>query len=222
MNAHATSMRTKQALRIAAVVVAACVVVAAAVALVERYGLTVQAVAYSGAIALLAVASLSDIRQRTVPTWVVVALLMLWVATVWFMPIGDTPGTIGHAVASFVGRDLTAVVLDGLLGAAVVGVGMLAITVAVEVRTGRASFGGGDIKLLFVVGLFLGLPATLTMLLVACLISVVFVMIASLVLPEGFAGHDMDDSVLRLTIPFAPFIALSTSIFMVFGPFTLF
>lgn len=222
MDTRTLSLRTKRVLWTIAIVVAACAVVAAAVALVGRYGVSGQAVAYSGVIALLAVASLNDVRWRTVPTWVVVALLALWVATVWFVPNSDVPGTVGHAVAAYVGRDLTAVVLDGLLGGVVVGVGMLAITVAVEARTGRASFGGGDIKLLFVVGLYLGLPATLTMLLVACLISVVFVMIASLLLPEGLASHELKEPMLRLTIPFAPFIALSTAISMVFGPFTLF
>lgn len=187
-----------------------------------RYGVSVQAASYGCVIALLAIAALVDVRTRTVPTWIAVALLALWAATVWFVPVGSVPGGIGHAFAAIVGSDATAVVLDGLMGGVAIGLGMLMLSVLVELRSGRVSFGGGDIKLLFVVGLFLGLPASLTMLLAACLIAVVLTMVASLLLPEELARREFEQTFLHLTIPFAPAIAIATTIFLVFGPFTLF
>ena len=205
-----------------AIVLVAIVVVAAALSIFCRYGASVRAVSYSCVVALLAVAALVDVRTRTVPTWIVVAMLALWVVTVWFVPVGSVPGEIGHAFAPIVGSDATAVVLDGLMGGVAVGLGMLVLSVLVELRSGRASFGGGDIKLLFMVGLFLGLPASLTMLLVACLIAVVLTMVVSLLLPEELARREFEETFLHLTIPFAPAIAIATTLFLVFGPFTLF
>ena len=197
-------------------------VVAASVIIVDKMGAGAQSFAYSGLLVLLAVASMFDLKKRIVPTVIVVALLVLWAVTVWFIAPSTVPGAIGAAFVPIVGNDLTAVVLDGIMGGFVTGGGMLALTVAVEMWTGSASFGGGDIKLLFVVGLYLGLPASLTMLLVACLIAVVFSLVMGLMRRALASGSTADRPLLKMTIPFAPAIALSTAIFLAYGPFTVF
>lgn len=216
------SGRAQRVLWGVAIALIAAVVVAVDATILYRYGPTVQAVAYSGAVILLGVASVTDLHSRVVPTVVVAAMLLLWVATVLFIPCGDKPGEIGYAFTWLAGRDSTAVALDGLAGGFIVGFGMLGLSVLVEARTGRESFGGGDVKLLLVVGLFLGLPASLTMLLTACLIAVALAMITGVLFPEGIASPNLAEPMLRLTIPFAPSIAIATALFLSAGPFSLF
>ena len=189
---------------------------------IDRLGMVPQSFAYVVLLSMLAIASMFDLKERIVPTAIVVALLVLWAVTVWFIPPSTVPGAIGAAFVPIVGNDLTAVVLDGIMGGFVTGGGMLALTIAVEMWTGSASFGGGDIKLLFVVGLYLGLPASLTMLLVACLIAVVFSLVMGLMRRAIASGSTADRPLLKMTIPFAPAIALSTAIFLAYGPFTVF
>ena len=202
--------------------VAVALVVLAGVVLYERLGLTVQMATYLVVIALLGVASLVDVRWRTVPTVLVAALVVLWGLTVWFIPCGIVPGSIGAALSGAVGFGSTAVALDGLIGGLTIGVGMLVLTVVVEAQTGRHSFGGGDIKLLFGVGLYLGLPASLTMLLVACIIAVFFAFLSWLISSGDGGGLDADEPFMRTTLPFAPPIAIATGLSLVLGPFSLF
>ncbi len=207
---------------VALVAAVALLVVAAAAAIVVRVGLTVQAGAYVVVVALLGVASLSDVRSRTVPNAVVATLAVLWVATVWFVPCGTAPGEVGSAFAGVSEGGVVAVALDGLAGGLAIGVGMLLLALVVETRTGRHSFGGGDIKLLFAVGLFLGLPASLTMLLIACIFAVGLSFVAWAAFPRGLMGGDSDEPFMRATIPFAPAIAAATTLSLAFGPFSLF
>ncbi len=79
----------------------------------------------------------------------------------------------GFAAAPANATWLTTLV-DGLAGALVVPGVALALSFAVDAATGRPSLGGGDVKLLFVVGLFLGGVASAFNLMVACGMGVVF------------------------------------------------
>lgn len=210
--------------RALAVVVAAVVVIVlvSAAILIGRFGMTVQAATYIVVVALLGFSALSDVRRRTVPNVVVIALIALWVASVWFIPCGNAPGDPGAAFSRVVGGGTTAVALDGLVGGLAIGFGMLALVLIVEARTGRHSFGGGDIKLLFATGLYLGLPGSLTMLLMACIIAVLLSFVVRVISPGGVVGSDVDEPFIRMTIPFAPSIGIATGLCLVFGPFSLF
>ncbi len=63
----------------------------------------------------------------------------------------------------------------------------------------RTSLGGGDVKLLFMVGLFLGLAGSLLNLLVACAMGLVFALVQGLSAPsssaEGGKHPDKSDPV---------------------------
>ena len=64
--------------------------------------------------------------------------------------------------------------LDGLAGGFIVAGGTLIVVLIFEKVKGVEAMGGGDIKLLFVTGLFLGLAANVLCLILACLIGIVF------------------------------------------------
>ena len=64
--------------------------------------------------------------------------------------------------------------LDGLAGGFIVAGGTLIVVLIFEKVKGVEAMGGGDIKLLFVTGLFLGLAANVICLILACVIGIVF------------------------------------------------
>jgi leader peptidase (prepilin peptidase) / N-methyltransferase len=64
--------------------------------------------------------------------------------------------------------------LDGLAGGVIVAGGTLIVVLIFEKVKGVEAMGGGDIKLLFVTGLFLGLAANVLCLILACLIGIIF------------------------------------------------
>lgn len=64
---------------------------------------------------------------------------------------------------------------SGILGAVVLGGGLLVLTTVYELVRRKEAFGGGDIKLMAVLGLFLGLERGVICLLTACVLSVAYV-----------------------------------------------
>ena len=70
----------------------------------------------------------------------------------------------------------------------------------------RDSLGGGDIKLYFVVGLYLGLASTLFSLLLACVLGLIFAF-----LRKRFGKSENEQ------IPFGPSIAAAAAVMLLFG-----
>ena len=97
-------------------------------------------------------------------------------------------------------------VLYSLLVSFLFGAGVLAIVLLFDKITGKESMGGGDIKLLAVVSLYLGGLGSLFMLFIACIIGLVFAVTTNF-------RHSNDEK----HFPFGPAIAISTWIMLVFG-----
>ena len=93
---------------------------------------------------------------------------------------------------------------DGLIAGAVFGVGLLLISLLMDKVLKKESLGGGDIKLFFVMGLYLGLAKGLLALLVSCVFGLVFVIIKKKK-KEPF--------------PFGPSISLATWLCLLFGSY---
>jgi len=89
---------------------------------------------------------------------------------------------------------------SGLLGAVCIGGGILLISLIMDKVLGRESLGGGDVKLLFVVSLYLGLAGGLLNLIVSCIIGLLFVVILH-----------------KDRIPFGPSISIATFITLLIG-----
>ena len=68
---------------------------------------------------------------------------------------------------------------DALLGGFAIGGGLLVVVLAYEKIKKVEAMGGGDLKLLFVTGLYLGLVGNLLCLFAACLLGIVFGLIAT-------------------------------------------
>ncbi len=93
-----------------------------------------------------------------------------------------------------------------LLAAFVFGGGLLLLSLIMDKVLKKDSLGGGDIKLYFVVGLYLGFAATLFSLLLACVFGLLFAF-----LRKTF-GKAISEP-----IPFGPSIAAAAAVMLLFG-----
>ncbi|WP_443657150.1 prepilin peptidase [Ellagibacter isourolithinifaciens] len=160
---------------------------------------------------LLAWASAIDLRERRIPNKLVAAMAVLWLAVRVLLAAMAAVCSAGFGVDAQMGNAASAASVatmrvspfgltlgDGLVGALVLGGGSLAVSIAFERLAHRPSMGGGDIKLLAVVGLFLGWERGLWCLFAACLVVLVMQMASRL--REGGKG------IASQTFPFAPAI----------------
>lgn len=169
-------------------------------------------------LALLAWASAIDLRERRIPNKLVAAMAVLWLAVRVLLAamaaaccaagfgsgaqIGDAALVASATMMRMIPFGLT--LGDGLVGALVLGGGSLAVSIAFERLAQRPSMGGGDVKLLAVVGLFLGWERGLWCLFAACLVVLVMQMASRL--REGGKG------IASQTFPFAPAILVGVVI----------
>lgn len=167
---------------------------------------------------LLAWASAIDLRERRIPNKLVAAMAVLWLAVrVLFAAmaaacsagafgsgaqIGDAALVASATMMRMIPFGLT--LGDGLVGALVLGGGSLAASIAFERLVKRPSMGGGDVKLLAVVGLFLGWERGLWCLFAACLVILVMQVVSRV--REGGKGIGSQ------TFPFAPAILVGVVI----------
>lgn len=167
---------------------------------------------------LLAWASAIDLRERRIPNKLVAAMAVLWLAVRVLLvamaaaccaagfgsgaQIGDAALVTSAATMRVSPFGLT--LGDGLVGALVLGGGSLAVSIAFERLAQRPSMGGGDIKLLAAVGLFLGWERGLWCLFAACLIVLVMQVVSRV--REGGKGIGSQ------TFPFAPAILVGVVI----------
>lgn len=190
-------------------------------ALLAVHGAGVPWLAYAALVTILMGAALVDLDTFTIPNGFVIAAAATWVASVWFMhaPAPDTFG-VGSMFASLVGPGWLAVALDGLVGAFAVGGGILLFSLAFDAVTKRTSLGGGDVKLLFAVGLFLGLAGSLLNLLVACVLGLAFALASGLSASPSSEGGPAENLKAK-AIPFGPSIAAATMVTLLAGPAVL-
>ncbi len=188
------------------------------------YVSVVTLVAYALVLGLLVVVSVVDARERRIPNVLVLALGALWL--LWRVVLGFAGQYMGLGFATeFISPAPTVTVPPGLeivgeslaggiLGAVVLGGGLLVMAALYEGIAHRESFGGGDIKLMAVLGLFLGWERGLICLLAACALSLVFVAARALVAKYRPAEEGGSDAVrgLQATMPFGPFMAVGTLI----------
>ncbi len=110
----------------------------------------------------LASATVFDLRERRIPNSLVLFMIVGWLMLM--MGTGVIAGE-GAKAGELLGK--------GLQGALLLGGGSLLLAVVYERMRGQASLGGGDVKLLFVLGLYLGFAKGSLCVLFACLSAVI-------------------------------------------------
>jgi leader peptidase (prepilin peptidase)/N-methyltransferase len=124
------------------------------------------------------------------------------------------PGIVAGLVFSLVGRyvisdpfELVPSPMSALLGVLVGGGFLLALAWAYEAFTGVEGMGGGDVKLLAMIGAFLGWPSVPVTLFFSSLGGSVIGLTAMLIKGVGR----------RYALPFAPFLCLGALLYLFFG-----
>jgi leader peptidase (prepilin peptidase)/N-methyltransferase len=96
--------------------------------------------------------------------------------------------------------------VKGILAAVVYGGGILGVSLILDRILKKDSLGGGDIKLIAVIGLYLGPMAPLFMMIIACVSGLLF-----LVLRNRFAKNSPEQ------MPFGPFISAAAAVMLLYG-----
>lgn len=158
------------------------------VSLLFKYDISLQTLEGWIFASILLAAAFADLEGYIIPDRLIAAGIVLFIGSLFF---ADAP---------------VLRLLDGALGGfAVVGV-LLVLVHFMEKRLGREAMGGGDLKLLFVTGLFFGWKGNLFCLILACLIGIIFGLI------EMKRQEEKDAA-----FPWGPSIALAAWVTMLCG-----
>ncbi len=158
------------------------------IALFIRYGLSYQYILSFLFTASLVTASFIDLHHRIIPD----VITLPGIAAGWAVSL--LPGTISWQ--------------DAIIGTLAGGGSLFIIAFVYEKITGREGMGGGDIKLLAMIGAWMGWRYLYLTVLLASVAGVVVGVVFLLVAGKGF----------RARIPFGPFLSLGAMACFFFGP----
>ncbi len=172
-------------------------------------------------LALIILAAVLDVQTLRIPNALVIILAALWAA--WRIALGVANVVIGADFVTGLMAPAPPVELsfaDGIIGAVVLGGGLLLVTVIYEAITKKHAMGGGDIKLFAVVGLFVGLEGGIIALIVACVASLIFVPTLSRARwgAVGMVTEEDSEQPLLKDMPFAPSIVIGVGVAMLLAP----
>ena len=155
------------------------------VSLLLRYDISLRTLEAWAVACLLLACAFADLEGYIIPDRFIAVGVVLFIVTLFFVP---DPGKRA---------------LDGLIGGVAVGGGVLLLALLMEKLLRRDAMGGGDIKLLFLTGLFLGWQKNLLCLLLACVVGLLWGLVRA---KRGQQG-----------LPWGPGIALATWCAALFG-----
>jgi leader peptidase (prepilin peptidase)/N-methyltransferase len=168
---------------------------ALAVGLFLRFGLSAAFVAYAIFTAALLVISFIDLDTQIIPDVISLPGIVLGLL-VSFLPAAR----VDHL-------SLPPSPLDSFLGVLVGGGVLYLVAWLYELATGTEGMGGGDIKLLAMIGAFLGWPGVPLTLFFASMLGAVIGVVLMAISGKG----------LKLRIPFGPFLCLAALAHLFFG-----
>jgi leader peptidase (prepilin peptidase)/N-methyltransferase len=157
-------------------------------------------------VASLVVVSFIDLDHRIIPDTISLSGIVVGLLASFVRPGGQNDFLVRFAFRMVRGSIKTAT-LDSLLGVFIGGGLLYAVAVLFYWVTKKEGMGGGDIKLLAMIGAFLGWSSTLFTIMASSLIgSIVGV---SLMFAKGVDG--------KYAIPFGPFLSMGAVIYLFFG-----
>ena len=157
-------------------------------ALFIRYGLSYQYIFYLLFTATLVTISFIDLQHQIIPD------------------VLSLPGVVVGLATTFILDNISW--LDSLIGIICGGGVLFLVAVVYERLTGRQGMGGGDVKLLAMIGAWMGWRSLALILLISSLTGAVIGLVFLLTTGKGY----------RVRIPFGPFLSLGALLYFFFGP----
>lgn len=173
-------------------VLAELICAAAYVSVFLRFGLSVDTAKYLILVSLLFTASFADIHGGLIPDRLVIIGGVSAFAFAFFPAEGTIPASL----------------LSTLLGGLSIALPVLLIVLALDKLLGRETMGGGDIKLMFLIGLHFDWKLNILILILACVIGLVFAFIKR---------SEMDSREEAGGFSFGPALALAAWLVMLWG-----
>lgn len=165
--------------------------------LIFKYDISFQALEMLLLAVILLGAAFADLEGYIIPDRFIVAGILFRIPFFFLLP------------------DLKGSLIDALLGGFLVGGGLLAIVLCYEKIRQVEAMGGGDLKLLFVTGLYLGWARNLLCLLFACIIGIIFGFITLKNSQDDEA--DSEEDISRKAFPWGPSISAAAIITLLVG-----
>lgn len=153
-----------------------------------KFDLTVLCLRNYIFLAVLFVLTLTDIDDMIIPDGCHIVAVIAWIAAEPFLFDG-WKGVISHVAAALI-----------------YGGGLLAVSLILDRIMGRDTLGGGDIKLIAVTGLYLGMIGNLFTLMLSCIMGLIF----NAIIKRSSGDGDR-------AFPFGPWIAGAAAIMLLFG-----
>lgn len=147
--------------------------------------------------------SLVDLDSYEIPNGFIIAGIVNWVVS---LPL--VSGLIGPKEMVYINNGETSIALfkgllkNGLISGFVISASLLFLSWIFDKVTGKESLGGGDIKLFFMIGLYMTLTESLLCLIIACIIGIFFAV-----------------TMKKEKIPFGPSISVAAFITLLTGSF---
>ena len=128
-------------------------------------------------------------------------------------------GLFARIVFLFFEEDPLSEGLDSLIGGLAVAAAVLAVVLVFEKIRGIEAMGGGDIKLLFMTGLYLGWKGNILCLFAACIIGIIFGLTLNKQagLETETEAADADEEITAGAFPWGPSIAIAAWLVLLFG-----
>lgn len=161
---------------------------ALAVSVLARYGLTAEAAVTFGFIAVLIVIAFIDIDHRIIPD------------------VLSLPGIAAFFLAATLLPSVTW--RDSLIGILAGGGSLFLVAWLYHLLTRKEGMGGGDIKLLAMIGAMIGWKGVLFTIFVSSATGTVVGLVVMMIKRQN----------MKLAIPFGPFLALGAVVYLFFGP----
>ncbi len=156
-------------------------------ALFIRYGLSIHYILFLLFVSALIAISFIDFRHKIIPD------------------VLSLPGIVAGFLISFLPGTITW--LDSLIGILSGGGALFLVGFVYKILTGREGMGGGDVKLLAMIGAWMGWISLPFIVLISSLTGAVI----------GFAFIILSGKGLRFRIPFGPFLSLGALLYFFFG-----
>ena len=133
------------------------------VSFVWKYEISVLTLRYLVLGCILFTLSMIDLDSYCIPNRFIIAGIVWWAVTLPFS---------GNGIYSMGMEAIVRQVKSGLFGAAVIGGGLLLLSLLMDQILKKDSLGGGDIKLFFMLELYFGLGAGLFHMILACIVGI--------------------------------------------------